>query len=126
MTGGGITINNFVTSVKAICLHCKNQLTNFIIKLSIGSSVTTLATSSIPTLKPQHIYTVDKMDKISPFGITRSVLPTTKRSNVQNIHAYLKPLLSVQRYTHSRVLCICPHIRPKWTNPTSWTSTKNP
>ena len=89
MTGGGITINNFVTSVKAICLHCKNQLTNFIIKLSIGSSVTTLATSSIPTLKPQHIFTVDKMDKISPLGITRSVLPTTKRSNVQNIHAYL-------------------------------------
>lgn len=89
MTGGGITINNFVTSVKAICLHCKNQLTNFIIKLSIGNSVTTLATSSIPTLKPQHIYTVDKMDKISPFGITRSVLPTTKRSNVQHIHAYL-------------------------------------
>ena len=90
MTGGGITINNFVTPVKAICLHCKNQLTNFIIKLSIGSSVTTLATSSISTLKPhQHIYTVDKMDKISPFGITRSALPTTKKSNVQNFHAYL-------------------------------------
>ena len=123
MTGGGITINNFVTSVKAICLHCKNQLTNFIIKLSIGSSVTTLATSSISTLKPhQHIYTVDKMDKINPFGITRFVLPTTKRSNVQNIHAYL----NTSRYTPSCVLCICPHIRPKWTNPTSWTSTKNP
>ena len=90
MTGGGITINNFVTSVKAICLHCKNQLTNFIIKLSIGSSVTTLANSSISTLKPhQHIYTVDKMDKINPFGITRSVLPTTKKSNVQHFHAYL-------------------------------------